>query len=446
MTAMIRETLAAIGTASSRAIYELTGQRPAKTQVTQMREWSFALPNLTRVTVANSPVHQIYVGMAKSLVTSLGKDEAARDRAHEELMEALKGQLLATLPVKRPIVRWERLDPSAEPRALRGMRSFILRHQTESGNLYLMTDLASRREFESMRDPDWESALGAQLLPEDVGRIECLEEPKDIDRLCTYLARCEHDLELLVPGNEGEVRPTSAVVIRRIKAGDHTLLQLSCDLDRREQDLELRAGLELEVAFGAAGRLFHFRTALAREAELELEGIEPLPVLEIELPRRVSLDQRRRYFRVPPEEVVRAHIEILVPESDENAEEELELDGALTGLVPEGAVEALVTDLSFAGAGVVLSNQAPGMLAVDSRVRIKFDGDEFPEPVAVTAEVRRLRVEPSGRGREATHLGLEFIVASVADRQATQVIRQYVMARQRNLLSVRSGDPAGAPS
>jgi hypothetical protein len=437
---MIRETLAAIGTASSRAIYEITSQRPLRTQVTQMREWSFALPHLTRVTVANSPVHQIYVGIAKNLVQILGTDADAQARAHEHFMEALKGQLLATLPAKRPIVAWERVDPTDGPRELRGLRSFILRHQTAAGNLYLMTDLASRREYESMRDEAWESALAGQLLPAEVGRIESIEDPGEIDRLCTYLARCEHDLELLITSRDGDVQPTSAAVLRWVKHDDIPYLQLTCDLNRREADVELRPGLEIEGAFGAVGRLFHFRTRLEGEVEVSLDGLEPLSALEIELPRRVSLDQRRRYFRVTPDEVLRAHLEVLVPAPDPDDDEpsDLELDGALTSLVPEAAVEALVADLSFAGVGVVLKTDTPPMLKVDARVRLRLEGEELEEPVTVTAEVRRLRREPSGRGRESTHVGLEFIVAGAADRHATQMIRQYVMGRQRSLLTLRT--------
>lgn len=428
---MIRETLAAIGAASSRALYEVRAQRPQKTQVTQMREWSFALPNMTRITVANSPVHQIYVGMAGNLAQSFGADESAREHATQQLMESLKGQLLASLPVKRPIVRWERLDASGQPRTLRGLRSFILRHQTEAGNLYLMCDLASRREFESMRDETWEAALAEQLLPEFVSRVESLEEPRAIDLLCTYLSRCEHDLELLVPDRTGDVCPTSAVVLRRTKRDGQTRLHLSCDLDRRENPVDLKPGLELEGAFGAAGRLFHFRTRLAGEIEIPLDGLEPLMGIEIELPRRVSLDQRRRYFRVPPDEILRAHVEVIAAAPDPDGLAALE-DGSLR------TAEAIVTDLSFAGAGITLNTDRPDALAENATVRLTLEGEGLRGGVELTAEIRRVRAEPSGRGRESIHVGLEFVVASVPDRQATQAIRQYVMTRQRSLLTLRT--------
>ena len=54
--------------------------------------------------------------------------------------------------------------------------------------------------------------------------------------------------------------------------------------------------------------------------------------------------------------------------------------------------------------------------------------------------LRRLDIQPLGRGRSRTSLGVEFLVRGPADRQSTQVVRQYVMAQQRRLLSSRSAD------
>ncbi|MEZ4386549.1 MAG: PilZ domain-containing protein [Candidatus Krumholzibacteriia bacterium] len=428
---MIKETMAAIGLASRRAAATTLPRADWTSQIAHVREWSFAMPHLTRVTVANSPVHQIYIGPSRSLLQALGPDDGRRRQVMEQFLETFKVNLLAALPSKRPILSWETLAPSAEPWVLRGVRSFILRHHAAAGNLYLMADLASRQEYESMRDAEWLEQLAAQLLPDDLGRIDCIENQVMLDRVTTFLTRCEHDVELLLPGPDGEVHCVNGVVLRRVKREEQPALQLSLDLDRRA-GVELKPGCEIEGAFGAAGRVFRFRTACLGTAEFSLDSLGQLPVFDLAVPRRYHLDQRRRYYRVPPAEALAARLTVLATGS-EGEDEAADADGL-------AVCEATVDDLSFSGAGLAFAGTVPAAVAAGAKVRVDLDGSELPRPLSVTGMVRRVQSLPCGRGRQETHVGLEFVVSSVADRDATQLIRQYVMARQRGLLSQRSRD------
>lgn len=431
---MIRETLSAIGLASRRALTQQFRRRTWSTNLAHVREWSFAMPHLARVTVANSPVHQIYVGFSRNLVQNLGKDDAARQSALEDFMQILKDDLLASIPARRPIVKWELLQPSAEPRVLRGVRSFILRHHDEVGNLYLMSDLASRQEFEILRDETWGEQVASQLLPDDIGRIDTIESNVMLDRLSTYLTRCEQDIELLIPGSDGEIHAANGVVLRRQKNEDGHGLVLSLDLDRR-LGLELPAGMEVEGSFGAAGRVFRFRTTCRGKAEIALDGDGTLPCVDLLMPGRFNLDQRRRYFRVEPEAELWATVKVLEAAPDPAGQP-----------ASSGHARALIDDLSFSGAGLHLDAGGPVGLGLDARVEVTIEGDELSEPVTIAGLVRRHAVEPCGRGREVTRLGIEFVVAGLGDRQATQKIRQYVMARQRALLNSRSRSAEGVTS
>jgi len=421
---MIRETLSAIGLASRRALNGRFRRQPWSTNVAHVREWSFAMPHLARVTVANSPLHQVYVGFSRNLVQNFGKDEAARQQGVNEYMQSLKDNLLASLPARRPIVKWEFLEPSAEPQVLRGVRSFILRHHSDVGNLYLMSDLASRQEYESLRDEDWADQVAAQQLPADIGRIDSIENNVMLDRVSTYLTRCEQDVELLIPGPDGEVHAANGVVLQRYKDDGGHGLQISLDLDRR-LGLDLLPGMEVEGAFGASGRVFRFRTKCRDKSELNLEGLGVLPCLDLVFPSRFNLDQRRRYFRVEPKSPLNATLHVPSQAS-------------------EAVVAATVVDLSFSGAGLTVEGKTPAGLGPDVRVQVELNGSDLSEPLVISGMVRRFSVEPRGRGRETTHLGLEFVVADAKDRQSTQKIRQYVMAQQRSLLSSRSRDVAGA--
>ena len=426
---MIRETLTAIGAAGRQALQGLGARIEVRTQISQVREWSFAMPHLGRVTVANSPVHQIYVGISQPLGQALG----GTDR-HEGLLEAFKQALVARIPAKRPIGTWELLEPDGATRVLRGVRSFILRQQTAAGNLYLMADVASRGEFEALRQNGWEEELASQLLPRNLGKLDSVEGPAAISRLGTYLSRFEHDIELLVPGAEGLLYTGNGVLLNQSKDGERTLLWLSLDFNK-EQRLALQPGRELEGSFGAAGRVFRFRTFCAGSAALPLEGIAELPCALFEMPQRFHLDQRRRYFRVTPELPLSAQLMILPPpEGDPLASPPRAPAAAAPG------VAAQIVDLSFSGVGLRLTQEPPGDLGLGCGVRLSLVGEGMPAVVELSAVVRRLSRTPQGRGRYETQLGVEFVVQRPLDQQGIQMIRQYVMAQQRQLLARRSVD------
>lgn len=427
---MIRETIAAIGLASRRAVADAAATRAWKTQVAQVREWSFAMPIVFRVTVSNGPIHQVYLSPSRMLLQRLGNDGQQRQARLDQIMQAFKVNLLDLLPARRPIVNWEQLPVTTEPRYLRGVRSFILRHRGEVGNLYLMADLASRLEFESRHDEQWVEQIGAQLLAADLGRAVRIEDPDQIDRVMTYLVRCEHDVELMVPAPDGSIHSVNGVVMGQRGGTDSSAWQLSVDLDR-ESGVELTPGLELEGAFGAAERVFRFRSRYLGPGSLHLDGLGELPVRELSLPRRFHLDQRRRYFRVSPTRTLAAWFTVL------GGGEPAERSEAPT-------VEAEVEDLSFSGMGLVCRGTMPAGVSPDTRLRVTVTGLAQNDELAITAVVRRVHRQPVGRHAEVTLLGLEFLVTDSSDRAATQTIRQYVMARQRCQLSERRRDLAGS--
>ncbi|MDY0109760.1 MAG: PilZ domain-containing protein [Candidatus Krumholzibacteria bacterium] len=429
---MIRETLTAIGQAGRHALETFGSGLEVRTQVSQVREWSFAMPHLARVTVANSPIHQIYVGISQPLAKAL------RDPArHEVLLEEFKKSLVARVPAKRPIGAWEIVPPDGRPRALRGLRSFILRQQTRAGNLYLMADVASRGEYESQRQSGWEDDLAAQLLPRDLARLECVESPVALNRVGSYLTRFEHDVELLVPVGDDEVECGCGVVVQQVKQNDRLLLAISVDF-AKETLSKLAGEIELEGSFGAAGRVFRFRTRCRGQVALPLEGVGDLPCVLCDLPDRFHLDQRRRYFRVQPEKPILARLAVLPPLASD--EEQLRDPNCAIVTAPAHTFDAEVVDLSFSGLALTLTGEPPAELTQDSRVRMWLSGEELPQPVEVTGAVRRLLVTSRSRGRYQTDLGLEFLTEGPGDRHGTQVIRQYVMAQQRRLLVRRSAD------
>lgn len=424
---MIRETIAAIGLASRRAVTNTMPPQDWQFQVTQVREWSFVMPHLTRMTVADGSIHQAFLAPSRRLVKSLGPDESARDQVVDRFLAAFRENLTATLPSRRPIINLERLAPSSEPQLLRGVRSFILRHASAAGNVYLLVDVASRREYETRRDPGWATELERHLLPADAGRCDCIESSVVLDRVATYLTRCEQDVELLVGGPDGNVHATSGVVLRRGKNDGRPCLQLSLDLDRDDDGI-LEPGAEVEGAFGAAGRVLRFRTTYLGAGQIALDGLGSLGTVDLLPPLRYHLDQRRRYYRVAPAESLSARLQVVVPAA--TADDTETVDAAV--------VDAAVIDLSFSGAGLVCPGRVPPELAVGATVSVELAGRELTPPIRVAGVVRGLRSRPCGRGRQETVVGLEFTTATHDDRVAAQRIRQFVMARQRHLLSLRN--------
>ncbi len=433
---MIRETLTAIGHAGRHSLVQISPKLEVETQITQVREWSFAMPNLARVTVANSPIHQIYVGLSRPLAALLSQKQGM----FEVLLENFKQALVMRVPAKRPIGSWQILDSGGDTQILRGCRSFILRQQTVAGNLYLMADVASRCEYEILRQEDWETELAASLLPRDLGRNDAVENPVALDRLATYLARCEHDLELLVPGIDGNVHSCNAVVLGRNKDGEHGRMLVSLDLEK-DMRAELQPGLELEGSFGAAGRVFRYRTKCVGQESLTLEKVAGLPCYLFDLPERYHLDQRRRYFRVHPGGKLLARVHVLPPEAaSDHGADPLIAHVDRPAKPPRDALTATIDDLSFSGAGLVIDGDGPSQLTKDCLVVIWIEGDGLKQTAELTGLVRRLDSQPLGRGKMRTSVGLEFVVRGPGDRQSTQVVRQYVMAQQRRLLSNRSAD------
>ncbi|HOX25004.1 MAG TPA: PilZ domain-containing protein [Candidatus Krumholzibacteria bacterium] len=437
---MIRETLTAIALAGQQALQRLSPRLAVKTQVTQVREWSFAMPNLGRVTVANSPIHQVYVGLSQPLARQVGRILGPLPAGQEALLEEFKQALVARVPANRPIGAWDILPPEGDVRVLRGVRSFILRQQTAAGNLYLMADVASRGEFESLRRGAWEEELAAHLLPPDIGRIDCVDEPAALQRLASFLVRLEHDLELLIPGADGNVYSCNGVLLRLVKQDQRYRMVLSLDLDK---DLRraLGAGQELEGSFGAAGRVFRFRTTCAGTEGLNLDAAGELPCHLFELPARFHLDQRRRYFRIRPQQPLSVRYLPLPAEAAGDPGAPPETPAVeIPAEPPAEALEATVEDLSFSGAGLVFAGEPPRELQRGGLVGLWLAGNDLSQPLQLTGIVRRLATSPRGRGRCVTNLGIEFLVRTLRDRQSTQGIRQYVMTQQRLLLSRRGSE------
>lgn len=432
---MIRETIAAIGLASRRAATSTMPHEDWRFQITHVREWSFVMPHLTRLTVSNGSIHQAFVAPSRRLFQSLGPDQAAREQVVDRFLTAFRDNLATSLPSRRPVINLERLAPSSEPQLLRGVRSFILRHTSATGNVYLLIDVASRREYETRRDPSWADGLDEHLLPADLGRCECVESAVALDRVATYLTRCEQDVELLIGGPDGSVCGASGVVLRRAKNDGRPCLQLSLDLDRDHRGI-LVPGAEVEGAFGAAGRVLRFRTTCLGPGELALDGLGSLATVDLLPPLRYHLDQRRRYYRVTPAESLSARLTVVasVPLAE----------GAGDG--HSAACDAKVIDLSFSGAGLACSGRVPSGLAVGAAVSIELTGRELAPAVKVSGIVRGLRSRPCGRGRQETVVGLEFTTADHGDRIAAQQIRQYVMARQRHLLAQRNRQTSTQPA
>ena len=420
---MIRETLTAIGQAGRMALTLVAERDEIRTGVTPVREWSFSMPDLALVTVANSPVHRVYVGVSRDLAADLGRQGVP----FGTLMDEFRRVLVAQVPSRRPIGQWRRLEPSDRPNVLRGVRSFILRQQTPAGNLYLMADVASRREYECLGCPSWEADLAAALLPDELGRLDRLDGGRDADRLLTYLLRGEHDLQALLPGPDGSVVAAAGTVIGRERRDDRHLLQLTVDLDRDALGAAA-AGAEVECSFGAAGRLFRFRTRSAGPCDLALDDIAALPGLLLEVPARFHLDQRRRYFRVDAMDGLTAQLEV-----------------PAAGAVDAASLPVAVEDLSFSGAGLTVDHDGVHGLAVGAVVRLRVGGAPLAREAVLSALVRRVERTPAGRGRFRTGVGLEFAAGTDADRDGVAVIRQFVMDQQRRQLAARTRSTDAQP-
>jgi c-di-GMP-binding flagellar brake protein YcgR len=421
---MIRETLTAIGQAGRMALTLVAERDDIRTGVTPVREWSFSMPDLALVTVANSPVHRVYVGVSRDLAANMGREGVPFDTLMDEFCRVLA----ARVPARRPIGQWRRIEPSDRPNVLRGVRSFILRQQTPAGNLYLMADVASRREYECLGCPSWEADLAASLLSEELGRVDRLDGGPVAERLLTYLLRCEHDLQVLLPGPDGSVVTAAGTMVGRARRDDGHVLQLTLDLER-DAMASASAGTEVECSFGAAGRLFRFRTRSAGPCDLALDDIAALPGLLLEVPARFHLDQRRRYFRVDSMDGLHAQLE--VPSGG---------DAADAVRLPAG-----VEDLSFSGAGLMVEHDGVDGLAVGAVVRLRVGGEPLAREAMLSGLVRRVERMPRGRGRFRTAVGLEFVTGTDAERDGVQVIRQFVMDQQRRQLAARTRSADAQP-
>lgn len=427
---MITDTIAAIGQSSLRAAAARTDPR---SQIVHVREWSFAMPHLTRLTVANSPIHQLYVCPSRSWIESMGSNDEQRRRAMERYLEDFQIELLAVLPAGRVSAKLEHFGPLPVLQALRGVRSFILRHRFESGNLYLLADLASRLEYETVLDSDWSRRSAAQFLPQDADRLDCIENRSMIDRICTYLARCEHDVELLLAGADGTIRSVNGVVLRRKPDGEGFRLQLSLDLGR-QSGVEIRPACEVEGSFAVRGCVYRFRTRCLGPGSVPLGRLGRLATVDLQPPRRFHTEQRRQSFRVVTRKQLSARLTVLLPGSSAGT-------GHLAAAEPRSC-EAEVVDLGFSGAGLTCAGPVPGALRPGVKVRVALLGDEWSDPLSLTGSVRRVTERPSGSGRRVTSIGLEFLVERPADRAATQQIRQYVSEQQRHRLRQRSRETA----
>lgn len=235
-------------------------------------------------------------------------------------------------------------------------------------------------------------------------------------------------------GSDGTMRSVNGVVLRRKQDGDACRLQLSLDLGHRS-GVKVRPGGELEGSFGVEGCVYRFRTTCCGPSTLSLGNLGQLATVDLMAPRRFHIEQRRRSFRVVTKTMLNARLTALASQS---------ADGVNRTAGPRASFcDAEVVDLGLTGAGLACAGSVPRVFVPGAKVHIEFLGDEWSEPLSLTGLVRRVNESPSGSGRLNTSIGVEFLVDSPADRDATQQIRHYVIERQRNRLQQRSREIVG---
>lgn len=430
---MILETLDGLIRAGIDALQTTCGLTVRQAHVSLVANGSLTFPALGELRIRNGTLQSVHLGCDTGLVGQL--PERINGQKGRSGIEVLASRLLASLledmEGRRP--RGVVANLAVAPLTLhtRGQRTFGVRLETDAGRLFLLAEVPSKFELESARNADLVAGLVAKYLPGETLQRPQMQAGLAIDNFLVLIRKLELDVCLELPEADGTCTMRGGFLLAHGPRGGHRALQLCADLADAGQALPA-PGQVLRASVGLEDRALDFSLEVLETGQQPLAGGASLPTCWCLLPEAITIGQRRRSFRLPLVEPLAVELECAAglclgsPWGD--------------GADVSQRVAGRISDLSFEGARVILAPDVENpVLEQGAHTRCHLTLPEEPQPLVISAVVRRVSLSLVDRNEWQREVGLEFVVAGEEDRDAAARLRSFVLALQRFRLANRIG-------
>jgi c-di-GMP-binding flagellar brake protein YcgR len=429
---MLLQTLDSLIRAGIDALQTTCGLTVTQAHVSMVGNGSLTFPALGELHIRNGTLQKVHLGCDTVLMTRLASGAGCPDGSSglEVMAARVLSSLLEEMEGRRPRGIVENLMPSPVALHTRGQRTFGVRLETGSGRLFMLAEIPSKVEMEETNNGDAVARLIGRYLPPDWLQRREMSSGMAIDSFLVLARKIEADVFLGVSrGAEGLSLHSGLLLDHGTRGGQHAI-RLCVDLGDGES-APLAHGQVLRASVGLQDRAFGFDLEFLEHDRYALSGDGSLPCAWFAVPESIAVTQRRRSFRMP----LPRPLDIEVESVDNLRSCSPWGDGTPTrGPVLRG----LLSDLSFEGGRVVIPAGADGpMLEQGQLARCHFEIPGDPEPVVITAVVRRVSLSLADRNEWQREIGLEFCADNVEDCAASARIRDLLMDLQRARLANR---------
>jgi c-di-GMP-binding flagellar brake protein YcgR len=429
---MLLQTLDSLIRAGIDALQTTCGLSVTQAHVSMVGNGSLTFPALGELHIRNGTLQKVHLGCDTVLMTRLasGADSPDGSSGLEVMAARVLSSLLEEMEGRRPRGIVENLAPAPVSLHTRGQRTFGVRLETESGRLFMLAEIPSKVEMEETNNGDAAARLIARYLPPDWLQRRELTSGMAIDNFLVLVRKIEADLFLGVSrGADGLSLHSGLLLDHGTRCGQRAI-RLCVDLDDGESE-PLARGHTLRASVGLQDRAFGFDLAFLEHDRFALSGGGSLPCAWFAVPESIMVTQRRRSFRLPLPRPLDIEVESV---------DNLRSGSPWGDTTPtRGPVlKGLLSDLSFEGGRVVIPAGADGPMLEQgqlARCHLEIPGD--PEPLVITAVVRRVSLSLADRNEWQREIGLEFCADSVEDCAASARIRDLLMDLQRARLAHR---------
>lgn len=183
---------------------------------------------------------------------------------------------------------------------------------------------------------------------------------------------------------------------------------------------------EVEVSFIHGGQPHQFVTLVLQHGEINLDKRKPIPSLELIAPGEISIEEKRSFYRVYPDEERPIKIKLAIL-----ADEEGQVDRI------RSREKGILTSIAGEGLGFRIPEGKSLLLHAGTRVQIKFRLHPEDDELRLVAKICfRLR-KPKGR---EVFFGVQFIDidSDIAYKRSVDRILRFVAEEQRRYLAERT--------
>jgi hypothetical protein len=424
-----------------------SGCEAESTQIVQVEKCEFTFPLVAAAHYGQGPVRRVIVGsdfdLACQVAAHLSQDKTpakldAMDSLSDQpdsgaetitearsgfgmLCEFLRDELYAAMREADLRKEFAIHDPGRFQVLVKTERQFHITVATGKGDFQLLVGMATRSELTGQPHRAFDgpvTKLNSSLANYTIDYSE------DIQNIVNNLVTHEEDVYLRLPAGDGRHKVYHATVLELPRGSQRRDLSLtsSCLFHH-----DARIGQDVSVLFIRHGRLLQFQSLVQAHSQAFVGKSAYLPLLQVDVPNKITPGQRRDAFRIVPDTEVTGSIRSPLVLKGPGKSEKRQV------------VPFVVRDLSFTGARVeIQSNTLLSGFRWGREVECNF---ELPEPhgtVKVVAVVHRLDLYPKKRAVKCAQLGIEFIRERQKVPHGMEIIRQYVLDQERLTLKRRT--------